>query len=277
LSEPELITAARDDQHYVVLLPAATEQVEQPAATLLQLEPAQLNRLLGFGLPLPAKRADTGVQAEQIKNSLRDLGIESLVVPAGDLNSAAPLRKVRALEFAEHSLTGSFVGTDARVQQDLGEIILVVTGRLISSRVELDERKRRGRKQTVDTRYLSADESVLDLYFRASESCWRIKASSFDFSCLGSARGFTAFENFTALIDYFRQRAPQALYDDSYSQARPILEIIWPLEPQTRTGEWRRSGAGKFDIATVTTTDNEDQFTKYSRLRYYLRKREYLR
>ena len=49
---------------------------------------------------------------------------------------------------------------------------------------------------------------------------------------------------------------------------------IWPLEQQTRKGEWRRSGAGKFDMATVTTTDNEAQFNRYSRLRYCLRLRE---
>jgi hypothetical protein len=225
------------------------------------------------GLPLPAKSFETKVQAQQIKDSLHDLGIDSLLVPAGELNSTA-LKKVRALEFTDDKLTGSFAGTDARLQQPRDEIALIVTGRLLSSRVELEERKRRGRKQTVDTRYLSADESVLDLYFSTSEVCWRIKASSFDFSCLGSARGFTTFENFKALIDYFHQNAPQAFYDDSYAQARQILEIVWPLEPQTRTGDWRRSGAGKFDFATVTTTDNEDQFTRYSRLRYYLRKNE---
>ena len=259
-----------------MLLPAATDQIEQQAATLLQLELAQLRRLLACGLPLPAKSFDTEAQTRQIKDSLRDLGVDSLIVPAGELNSTTAPKKTRALEFADDKLTGNFAGTDAGIQQPLDEMALIVTGRLLSSRVELEERKRRGRKQTVDTRYLSADESVLDLHFRTSEVAWRIKASSFDFSCLGSARGFTAFENFKALIDYFRRHAPQALYDDSYSQARPLLEIVWPLEPQTRTGEWRRSGAGKFDLATVTTTDNEDQFTKYSRLRYYLRKLGYL-
>jgi hypothetical protein len=70
-----------------------------------------------------------------------------------------------------------------------------------------------------------------------------------------------------------RERATKAQFDDSYAQARAALEIVWPLEPQTKIGEWRRSGAGKFDTATVTTTDNEDQFTRYSRLRHYLRTR----
>jgi hypothetical protein len=46
------------------------------------------------------------------------------------------------------------------------------------------------------------------------------------------------------------------------------------LEAQRRTGDWRRSGAGKFDMATVTTTDNETQFNRYSRLRHRLKLRE---
>ena len=76
----------------------------------------------------------------------------------------------------------------------------------------------------------------------------------------------TAFENFTGLLNLLRARAPNAEFDDSYVRLRPVLENVCPLEPQTRKGEWRRSGAGKVDVATVTTTDNEAQFNCYSRL-----------
>ena len=83
----------------------------------------------------------------------------------------------------------------------------------------------------------------------------------------------TAFENFTALRDLLRLRAPNAELDDSYLGLRPVIENVWPLEPQTRKGEWRRSAAGKVDVATVTTTDNEAQFNCYSRLSYRLKLR----
>jgi hypothetical protein len=73
-------------------------------------------------------------------------------------------------------------------------------------------------------------------------------------------------------MNVLRERVPKAQFDDSYASARSALEIVWPLEPQTKIGDWRRSGAGKFDTATVTTTDNEGQFNEYSRLRHYLRK-----
>ena len=84
----------------------------------------------------------------------------------------------------------------------------------------------------------------------------------------------TAVENFIALTNVLRGRASRAEFDDSYVRVRQMLTAVWPLEQATRKGEWRRSGAGKFDLSTVTTTDNATQFTRYSRLRRWLRARE---
>jgi len=84
----------------------------------------------------------------------------------------------------------------------------------------------------------------------------------------------TAFENFSALLNLLRMRAPNVEVDASYVNLRPVLANVWPLEAQTRKGEWRRSGAGKYDVATVTTTDNESQFNSYSRLRHRLKLRK---
>ena len=239
---------------------------------MLQLKPVELSRILALRQPLPATRTATVEEASEITDALRAVGIESSTVPSHELHLEELSKKVYALEFSNEALTATLVGSNARVSAGWDELILLVTGRLLLSRVEVEERRRRGRKQTVNSRHLSADESVLDVYVATSEINWRMKASNFDFSCLGSARSFTAFENFTALTHELRERATKAQFDDSYAQARSALEIVWPLEPQTRIGDWRRSGAGKFDTATVTTTDNEDQFTRYSRLRHYLRK-----
>jgi hypothetical protein len=84
----------------------------------------------------------------------------------------------------------------------------------------------------------------------------------------------TAFENFTRLIRTLQTRAPHAEVDDTYRNIKAMLANVWPLEPRTRKGEWKRSGAGKMDVATVTTIDNENQFSNYSRLRQQLKLRE---
>jgi hypothetical protein len=183
-------------------------------------------------------------------------------------------KKIRALEVSADSLTAIPTSGIDRVTARWEEVTLLVVGRLLLNRQETEERRRRGRKQLVDSRYLSTDEAVLDLDTRSPEINWRISASSFDFSCLGSAKAATTFENFTALIRMLREHAANAQLDDSYNHARPALASVWSVQEQTRKGEWRRSGAGKFDVATVTTTDNEAQFTRYSRLHHHLKLRE---
>ena len=267
--------AAAND-YYVVLLPTPEGCLEEPtltgAAKVLQLKPVELSRIFALRQPLPATRMGTVKEASGITDALRAFGIESTTVPRHELHLEESSKRIYALEFSDNALTATLVGSNARVSAGWDELILLLTGRLLLSRVEVEERRRRGRKQTVNSRHLSTDESVLDVYVATSEINWRIRANSFDFSCLGSARSVTAFENFTVLTKVLQERASKAQFDDSYAQARSALEIVWPLEPQTKMGDWRRSGAGKFDTATVTTTDNEDQFTRYSRLRHYLRR-----
>jgi len=279
-AEADLIASSlplKGNDYYIVLLPTPEGHVEEPilteAAKLLQLKTAVLSRIVALRQPLPATRTTTVEAAREITEALRALGIESTTVPSHELHLEESSKKICAFEFSDEVLTATLVGSNARVSAGWDELILLVTGRLVLSRIEVEERRRRGRKQTVNSRHLSADESVLDVYLAASEVNWRIRASSFDFSCLGSGRSVTTFGNFRVLMNVLRERATKAQFDDSYGQARSALEIVWPLEPQTRIGDWRRGGAGKVDTATVTTTDNEDQFTRYSRLRHYLRTR----
>lgn len=261
-----------------MLTPVREGVTDEPAladaAALLKLKPAELARIVGAAQPLPLTPTPTLDEAERIVEGLSALGIQTVILPNGDLHLDLAARKIRALEYSEDSLTGVTTGSDAKVTMGWDEITLVVTGRLLSNRIELEERRRRGRKQTVDSRQLSADESVLDLYAKSQEGNWRILAASFDFSCLGAAKSVTAFQNFAELVKFLRERAPGAYFDDAYARTRAILEIVWPLEPQVKRGEWRRSGAGKFDTTTATVTDNEAQFTRYSRLRHCLRLRD---
>ena len=244
------------------------------AAALLRLKVPELNRILSVGQPVPLSRVATPEEAALIGEGLQRLGIETVTVAHTELHLEVAAKKIRALEVSGDALKAISTSGSERVTVPWDEVTLVVAGRLILNRQETEERKRRGRKQTVDSRQLSSDESVLDLYAGSDEGSWRINSNNFDFSCLGSAKAITTFENFAALIGLLRERATKAQVDDSYNQARPALATVWPVEQQTRKGEWHRSGAGKLNVATVTTTDNEAQFTRYSRLRHCLRLRE---
>jgi hypothetical protein len=267
-----------DSAYYVILFPASAvplpESLVSEAAGLLQLKPADMNRILAVGDPAPVSRLSSSAEARAQADALHNLGIESAIVTSNELHLDQAPVKVYALEFSDNALTGLVVGSAARISVAWDEVALLVSGRLHLSRVEVKERKRRKRKETVGSHYFSADESVLDFYPENSTGNWRMRAANFDFSCLGPARSITAFENFATLIAQLQLRATHAQFDCAYGQARTALEIVWPVEPQTTRGDWRRTGAGRIDTATVTTIDNEAQFTRYSRLRYCLRKRQ---
>ncbi len=272
------LQAPKDDGYYLVSAPSPVADLDEAslaeAAALLRLKVPELNRILGAEQPVPLSRLATPEEAALIGEGLRRFGMETVTIAHSDLHLETVAKKIRALELSGDSLTAIPTSGSDRVTARWDEVTLLVAGRLHLNRHETEERKRRGRKQTVNSRQLSSDESVLDLYAKSDESGWRINSNNFDFSCLGSAKSITTFENFAALINLLRGRATKAQCDDSYTQARPALATVWPVEQQTRKGEWRRSGAGKFDVATVTTTDNEAQFTRYSRLRHSLRLHE---
>lgn len=243
------------------------------AAERARLKLPELNRIIETGQCLPLSRLATSEEAALVKDELQALGVDSGIVSHAELQLDSAPKKVRALEISDEGLTALVVASPERLIARWEDVILLVVGRLIANRVEVEHRRQRGRNQPVDTRQLSSDETVLDLYIGSESINWRIIANSFDFSCLGAAKSPTAYENFTALVGVLRKRAANASFDDSYARVRPALSAVWPIEPKERKGEWRRSGAGKFDLATVTTTDNEDQFTRYSRLRHWLKLR----
>ncbi len=147
----------------------------------------------------------------------------------------------------------------------------MVTGRLSRKRVELQERKGgRGENEIQDASQFFADEAVVDIYCKDPDAKFRILANGFDFSGLSGKRLVVA-ENFSMLLCLIRDKASRAEYDDAYNSCRRALEIVWPCGQQTESGGWRRDRPGKYTIRAVTESSNEDQFTRYSRLRYFLK------
>jgi hypothetical protein len=184
------------------------------------------------------------------------------------LNLARPMRRVRALEILSDKLVVHPVD-DGDVTVSWADLILIVQGRLVVSRVEVEEKRRRGRAKPLSTRELFADEPLLDLYLTGDEIGWRISAGSFDFSCLKADKAVTAFENWARLVSALRERAPDALADDSFHALRALLAKTAPAAPEDTRRERRRTIRGKID-ALITMTSNEAQFNCYSRLRHRL-------
>lgn len=267
----------------VVTLPRAagalTSDAADEAATLLRLDVGGLKEIVLAGRAMPLVRAASADEAWLAVERLRELGLSTEVFP-DDVLARKPVR-VRACEFEEETLVCR-TGPEAEPRRvPWSEVVLLVTGRIVSRRVEVAERKRGlgGRSETVETRELASDEEVLDIYTSFVEEQeaqgaggvgFRVMAGGFDYSCLGEGKGLIAAENFSALVAALRACAPSAVHDEEYARLRPLLSDVWPSVERTESLGLRRERPGRFNTEAVTTVSNETQFTRYARLRQLL-------
>ena len=262
---------------FIVISQASREPITasslEPLVARLNVKPADLQNALSRGGPLPVS-IEAMDQTSSLMDELRTIGLETVSITEEEISSLPVPKKIRALEFSDHGLTGLTKSSGEQFSVTWDELSLMVVGRLQSHQVELIERRKRGGAKPLDRRELSGDESVLDLYGKSGQEGWRITAGNFDFSSLGPKKGITTFENFRALVAELRERAPHLEVDEGYLPKRALLANVWPLGEGTQTGGLRRSGTGKFDVSTLTTTDNENQFNNYSRLVNCLKLRE---
>ena len=267
----------------VVTLPRAagalTSEAAEEAASLLRLDAGALKEIVLAGRAMPLARASTADEAWLVVERLRALGLFTEVFP-DEVLARRPLR-VRAFDFEEGALVcRPGPGAEPR-RVPWPEVVLLAAARVVSRRVEVAERKRGpgGRSETVETRELASDESVLDIYTTfgeghaaptGDEAGFRVLSGGFDYSCLGAAKGLLAAENFAALVAALRGRAASAVYDEEYARLRPLLSGVWPSAERTESLGLRRERAGRVNAEAVTTVSNEGQFTRYARLRHVL-------
>ena len=264
---PEKGTA--EDVVHVVALAARSDgrEVSVETAQLLNLTPPELSSLLSARVA-PVYTTTATEQAQAISDKLRSVGVEPATISDAQLNLATPPKQIAALAMDNDALTASVRRAGERVSVPWNDVVLIVLGRLYFTTTEV-EQKRDKSKQVLDERQLTTDEAVLDIYSRADETGWRIRAGSFDFSCLGAEKKLVAFENFRALADVLRRNGPHAVCDDSYVRIRVALNKVWPLEARAGASERRRTLTREID-ATAIISDNELQFTRYSRLLRFL-------
>jgi len=249
-----------------------TNEALREAADYLKLGPDDLRRLVSSLTPVPLTRTETLDEAGLIDRKLKDLAFETMIVSDADLElRESPPIRLRSVSINENGWTPKLIGESDEPEIPWSRLNLLVTGRLSRKRIELQERKGgRGDNEITDESQFFADELVLDLYSEAPRTNFRLLANGFDFSGLRGKRLLVA-ENFSLLLKLIRDQAPRAEYDDGYNACRQALEIVWPCGQQTESRGWRRERAGKYTVGAVTESSNEHQFTRYSRLRHFLK------
>ena len=248
------------------------EEVLNQASDLLKLLPETLQRILSAQKRLPLARTASREEALLVLERLRDLGLETITLSDDDLGQ--PGKRVTRIRSIHLNETGMLLQQSGATEgNDIGwsELKLLVLGRLLTRRIEIRERKtRKDENEILNSSEFFDDEAVMDLYTTSDFQTWRISAKSFDFSCLEHQKTLLTAENFATLVQLIRSNSVQAEFDDSYNAVRQLLEHVWGSEQETESSGWRRESPGKYSLGATTVDSNENQFTRYSRLRYYL-------
>ena len=263
-----------------ILLPqdqAVSDSVVAEAATLLKLSAENVRDCLSQNVPLPVARTASREESELVTQRLRDLGLQCLSVSDAELGlsfSDNAVRRVRSMMFDDFSLTIQQAGAAEQTNVSWSDIVFILTGRLVETRIEIKERMtRKTENEILDTSEFFRDEYVIDFYAAEHSSTWRVSANGFDFSCLGRDKALVVNENAGRLLRLMIEKSVNAKVDDSYARVRNLLELAWATQPETQSSGWRRERPGKLSVGVSTIKSNETQFTRYSRLRYYLQRR----
>lgn len=248
------------------------ENVLNEASDLLKLAPEILQRILSARESLPLARTASREEALVVLERLRDLGLETITLADDDLGLIDNcVTRIRSICFNETGITLQQSGATEGNHFSWSDLGLLVMGRLVTRRIEVRERKtRKDENEILSASEFFDDEAVVDLYAASDFQTWRISAKSFDFSCLEQQKTLLTTENFAILVQLIRKNAAQAEFDDTYNAVRQILEPVWGSEQETESSGWRRERPGKYSLGATTVNSNENQFTRYSRLRYYL-------
>lgn len=273
LKRPVLRPLEKWEQGYNnILLPPPANLAERCLAELadfLRLEKEDLQRIVASQMPLPLARSSSKYESELIQQRLRAAQLPSLIVADAALGLEQAL-KLRSLGFRGDGLD-AYQSPQAQPRRILwDDFVLLTSGRITRKRVELTEGRKGSENRVLEADQFFADENVIDIFAKHEAAPFRIASGSFDFSCLADKKRLVAEENMPILAEVVRAHAPGIVYDQTYNSMRKALDPVWRPDQQNESTGWRRGRPGKYSIGSARETSNESQFSRYSRLRYYL-------
>lgn len=220
---------------------------------------------------LPIARAETTKETEIVSQRLSEMGIETSILNDEAFGLEKVPRRLRGLEFYQDKLVLILFNNDEVAEIKQADFALIVVGALFERKLETTEKnKKKGENKVLETTEISSDQVLIDIYAKDDLIGYRISQNGFDFSCLGNEKKMLAIENMKGLIAKLGEFAPRAKFVDDYLQIRPCLTQIWEVEESSDSRGMKRQSFGSYKRLNVVTTNNLTQFTKYSRLQWYL-------
>ncbi|MEO7659948.1 MAG: hypothetical protein ABIV48_10070 [Pyrinomonadaceae bacterium] len=241
------------------------------AARKLGLEEENIRAILDADSPLPIKRVESERAAATLKIALEEIGLKCTVVSDIDLNAQTFPRRLISVKISDGIIRLSEFNSGKTHKIEANELALVVIGVVSKSRIDsLEKRRRKSSSLSINESSTSSDEPVVDLYRHDDPIGFRIQPTGFDFSCLGAEMGLLASQNLATLIAKLKDFVPQANVIETYPSVRLALCSVWEVESRRDSLGMKRVGVGKSGFGSVTSADNIQQFTKFSRLQWHL-------
>ncbi len=239
-------------------------------AAALQIEPGEAESFIAAAKPAPVARTHTRQEAEMIALLVRSCGLGASVVADEDLHIETELIRARRIERGESELQVHH--TAGVMAVPVAEIRLFVMGALREIRIDYTEGSTGLRGQpgnVLDTSEFRSDEILIDVYTSSLDKSFRIKSDAFDYSGLVWPLSFRAEVNFQSAIAALRAAAPQATFDNDFTRMRNLLSHAWPERTRNEAQGIKRTGLAYRPVAkSSVTSDNRDQFERYSRLMF---------
>ena len=239
-------------------------------SALLASDVETINAILTSGSRLPIARVENEQQAHSIADRLKTFGIGTRVLSDVEMAPSSPPVRLRAVTFGAGELTLRLFGKDESHSIKREDLALIFFGLVFQARTESIEKRKRRSTETLSEIQTSSDNAVIDIYSRDDPAGWRIPVSGFDFSCLAEDKSLFAGENIEKLLAKLMEYAPSARVVRDYPAVRSMLEHSWPSESRKDSLGPKRSGFERKSIATIFSTNNLVQLTKYSRLQWHL-------
>ncbi len=240
-------------------------------ANLLRIEADDLQKIVELNKPLPIARCETLKEAEIVKENLAKLGVSASVISDEDFHVEMQTRRLRSIEILPDRLNLRLFNVEETHEVLLEDLAVIVAGSIFERKIAATERySKKDENKTLQSSELSNDEPIIDIYSRNDAIGYRIFTSGFDFSCVGEKKSFLAAENIKTLRQILCELGKNAKFDDNYAKVRHALGQVWETEETKDSKGLKANSFGNYNIENVTTINNLQQFTKYSRLQFQL-------
>lgn len=240
-------------------------------ANLLHLEKDSVKNIVENKISMPLARTESKTEAEVLLHKLKELNVESKIISDENLNLEKMPRRLRGLEFYEDRLILILFNADEIAEIPYQEITFIVTGTYFERKIEATESlKKKDEKKILESAEISTDEMLIDIYSRDDSLGYRIESKGFDFSCLEKEKTLFAKENMPRLANKLRSVSPNAQFNDSYVKIRSEIGKVWTVSERNDSLGLKRQGIVGLKRTNVTTVNNLNQFTRYSRMLWQL-------